>query len=78
MSRCSELARTPTATVGFHKESVSIQGLIHAAEGPGIVTLHAKFQLVLVAVVLLEGGVSFLRHVRLPFGTDQDTRKIFS
>ena len=56
MSRCRELACTPTATVGFHKESVSIQALIHAAEGPGIVTLHAKFQLVLVPVVSLEGG----------------------
>lgn len=57
MSRCRERACTPTATVSFHKESVSIQALIHAAQGPGIVTLHAKFQLVLVPVVLLgEGG----------------------
>ncbi len=56
MSRCREPACTPTATVGFHKESVSIQTLIRAAEGPGIVTLHAKFQLVLVPVVSLEGG----------------------
>lgn len=63
-----ELACTPTATVGFHKESVSIQALIHAAEGPGIVTLHAKFQLVLVPVVSLDGGVAFLRHLWLPLG----------
>lgn len=56
VSRCRELACTPTGTVGFHKESVSIQALIHAAEGPGIVTLHAKFQLVLVPVVSLEAG----------------------
>lgn len=61
MSRCRERACTPTATVSFHKESVSIQALIHAAQGPGIVTLHAKFQLVLVPVVLLggRGGVTF-------------------
>lgn len=36
---------------GVHKESASIQCLIHAAQGPAIVTLHAKFQLVLVPVV---------------------------
>lgn len=54
MSRCRELVCTPTTTVGFHKESASIQDLIHAAQGPGIVTLHAKFQLVLVPVVSLE------------------------
>lgn len=65
MSRCRELACTPTATVGFHKESVSIQALIHAAVGPGIVTLHAKSQLVLVPVVLLEGGVTYQKHVWL-------------
>lgn len=71
MSRCGERACTPTATVGFHKESVSIQALIHAAEGPGIVTLHAKFQLVPVPVVSLEGGgVTFQRHLWLPLGLD--------
>lgn len=62
MSRCRERACTPTATVSFHKESVSIQALIHAAQGPGIVTLHAKFQLVLVPVVFTLrgwGGVTF-------------------
>lgn len=53
MSRGREPACTPTATVRFHKESVSIQAFIHAAEGPGIVILHAKFQLVLVPVVSL-------------------------
>lgn len=56
VSRCGERACTPTATVGFHKESVSIQALIQAAEGAAIVTLHAKFQLVLVPVVWGEGG----------------------
>lgn len=66
MSRCRERACTPTATVSFHKESVSIQALIHAAQGPGIVTLHAKFQLVLVPVVLLGegGGVSHFRRLQ--------------
>lgn len=63
MSRCMELLCTPTATVGFDKESASIQALIHAAEGRGIVTLHAKFQLVLVPVVSLEGGVSHFRDI---------------
>lgn len=58
MSRCREQC-TPTATAGFHKESVSIQTLIHAAEGSSIVTLHAKFQLVLVPVVLLGRGVKY-------------------
>lgn len=56
LSRCREQACTPTATVGFHKESVSIQPLIHAAEGAAIVTLHAKFQLVLVPVVSVKKG----------------------
>lgn len=63
MSRCRELACTPTATVGFHKESASIQALIHAAAGRGIVTLHAKFQLVLVPVVSVEGAVSHFRDI---------------
>lgn len=56
MSRCRELVCTPTTTVGFHKESASIQDLIHAAHGPAIVTLHAEFKLVLVPVVSFEGG----------------------
>lgn len=56
VSRCREQACTPTATVGFHKESVSIQPLIHAAQGAAIVTLHAKFQLVLVPVVSVKTG----------------------
>ena len=55
-SRCGDLVWTPTTTVGFHKESASIQPLIPAAQGPGIVTLHAKFQLVLVPVVSLQDG----------------------
>lgn len=45
---------------GVHKESASIQCLIHAAQGPAIVTLHAKFQLVLVPVVsVVRRGVTF-------------------
>lgn len=61
MSRCGERACTPTATVGFHKESVSIQALIQAAEGAAIVTLHAKFQLVLVPVVWVKEGMGRFR-----------------
>lgn len=63
MSRCRERPRTPTATVGFHKESVSIQSLIHAAEGAGIVTLHAKFQLVLVPVVSVKEGLAHISEM---------------
>lgn len=43
---------------GVHKESASIQSLIHATQGLAIVTLHAKFQLVLVPVVSLARRVS--------------------
>lgn len=43
---------------GVHKESASIQRLIHATQGLAIVTLHAKFQLVLVPVVSLVRRVS--------------------
>lgn len=63
MSRCREQTCTPTATVGFHKESVSIQLLIHAAEGAGIVTLHAKFQLVLVPVVSVKKGMGYISEM---------------
>lgn len=63
MSRCRERPCTPTATVGFHKESVSIQSLIHAAEGAGIVTLHAKFQLVLVPVVSVKEGLAHISEM---------------